>query len=356
MQLRARSIAFALTNLSVAAATLGACSSSTSSSETDETCKPERGCFTQGCPEAFEVGVAAAQACAVAIDGRFDAAVCEKACNRDGISRCTVEDAFLQELNANGRALAGDASADGGEEAGADGGKALSAAACPNRSAKVTCTPACYGGRATNGVELLALDDGSEGAHFARMAELEAISVIAFERMARELTILGAPRALVESARSAADEERSHAVTIASLAAARGTAARAPELPELEARSLVALAAENAREGCVRESYGAVLAAFAKSRAEDPAVREAMDAIAVEEMRHAELSWELHEWAMSRLAEAEQRAVQREMDLARAELRDSLGEPPAWGARIGLPSLREARTLFEATEAMLFAA
>ncbi|NMO15765.1 hypothetical protein HPC49_03405 [Pyxidicoccus fallax] len=157
------------------------------------------------------------------------------------------------------------------------------------------------------------------GALFAKMAHLEAASVPAFERLAEELAAHGAPHRLVRAARRAAREEVRHARAMQSLAARHGAPMPEVSVAPFTARSLEALALENAVEGCVRETFGALLAGWQARRAGDVAVREALATIAPDELRHAELSWAIHAWALDRLApEARARVeeAQREAWLA----------------------------------------
>jgi len=300
--------------------------------------------------------VSAEVACEVAL-ANGSAEVCARACS--GNASCSVEPEFAVELARNlDASVPDDASAsDAAAATDADADASATSPACPKRVATITCTPFCYGGRGTSGVGMRSPRGDSEGAHFAQMAELEAISVLAFARMATELEELGAPPALVASARRASSEESAHAAAMADLAATRGAAVlRPPPQSAFAPRSLFELARENAREGCVREAYGAVLAAFAAVRAEDPAVRAVMARIADEEACHAQLSWELHAWSSSLLTETERATVLAEMAQARKALRGSLCEREGWGKRVGLPSQSESLRLLDATETLLFAA
>jgi len=61
--------------------------------------------------------------------------------------------------------------------------------------------------------------------------------------------------------------------------------------PALDA--LVDVALENAVEGCVRETYGALIATRQAEAASDPVVRRAMRKIAADETAHAALSWDV---------------------------------------------------------------
>jgi hypothetical protein len=63
------------------------------------------------------------------------------------------------------------------------------------------------------------------------------------------------------------------------------------QVQALHVRSLEEMALENVVEGCVRETFGAVVAMIQAERAGDARVRRAMRRIARDETRHAELSW-----------------------------------------------------------------
>lgn len=172
----------------------------------------------------------------------------------------------------------------------------------------------CGGGRSTEGVTAsfepqYANESNELGKLLARMATLEAEAVPAFRRLAHELAAFGAPRKLRRRAsRSRKDEER-HARTMTSLARRHGCLpASVVEPPQgLPLRSLEEVALENAIEGCIRETYGAWNAVKQSREARDAELRATMKRIAGDELRHAELAWEIHAWAMKRLDE-QQRA------------------------------------------------
>ncbi|HEU4535488.1 MAG TPA: ferritin-like domain-containing protein, partial [Polyangiaceae bacterium] len=171
---------------------------------------------------------------------------------------------------------------------------------------------------------------GSAGAlarYLERQAYLEGASVEAFERFALELAALGAPAELVARARRAREDEvRHHALLVAlgrrfdpDFACAEPLAA--PARP----RSLYEFALENAIEGCVRETWGALLACHQAARADDGAVRFASQLIANDETRHAELSWATHAWLLGRLSAGERATIEAAMQAAAAELSAALG-------------------------------
>jgi hypothetical protein len=212
----------------------------------------------------------------------------------------------------------------------------------------VVWTAYCVGGRRPAGLAYPAPARTTRlGAWLARMAHLEAASVDAFEILQRELGAHGAPRELVEAALAAAGDERRHArlmTRLARFAGARPPAARVTRLPP---RELEDVARENAVEGCVRESFAALLAWRQAFAARDRGIREAMEIIAPDESGHAALSWAIDAWAAERLGRAARRRVREAREEASALLiRDvEHTELPEVRAVAGLPDGGTARAL-----------
>jgi len=134
-------------------------------------------------------------------------------------------------------------------------------------------------------------------------ATFEHASVPAFARISMTLVALGAPARLVEAAHRAALDEIRHARLAFGLAAAYAGRSVAPApLPDLQrasavmASTLADLAAESVVDGCVAEGVSAAAAAEAARRAQDPAVRATLEAIAADEASHAELAWDIVQW------------------------------------------------------------
>lgn len=197
---------------------------------------------------------------------------------------------------------------------------------------------------------------GGIGEHFAQMAYLEAASVIAFERLADELSLHGAPDRLVAAARRAASDEVRHARMTAAFAGAHEAAPPPVLLPPAAARSLEALAIENAVEGCVNESFGAALAWWQSRHAAVAAVRAMMRTIAADERRHGDLAWAISDWLSQRLAPAARARVAQARTDALGALAESLRhEPdPAFAAAAGLPSARVAMGILDLGKATLW--
>src|SRR5205823_2406284 len=139
------------------------------------------------------------------------------------------------------------------------------------------------------------------GEHFARVAHLEAASVHAFVRLGRELDAHGAPKRLLDAAARAARDEIRHARVTARIARRFGASPPPARVRQLAVRSLAAVAIENAVEGCVRETFGALVAKWQADHAGDAEVATAMERIARDESDHAALSWAIAGWSAARL-------------------------------------------------------
>jgi hypothetical protein len=185
------------------------------------------------------------------------------------------------------------------------------------------------------------------GAYLAELAALEEASVRAFELLASELESHGAPRHLVLEARASAGDERRHARAIGGLAARFGGVPARVRYARPAPRSLAALARENAVEGCVRETFGALVNAWQAARAVDSDVRARMAEIARDELRHAALSWEVQAWAEAALSPRERRGVARAKRSAVAQIVASAARAPGEDVRevLGLPDATDALAL-----------
>jgi rubrerythrin len=182
-------------------------------------------------------------------------------------------------------------------------------------------------------------------AYFEQAARLEAASVPAFRRLVRELSAHRAPAALVARARRAAEDERRHARAMTRLARRYGSSTARTRVPRRmgAVRDLEQIAIENMREGCVRETFGAAVAGFQAARAGDETVRAAMQTIAIEEARHAELSWDVQRWIGSRLDAAARSRVADARREAVAELERELRVevPGQASVTLGMPTAHQ---------------
>ena len=192
--------------------------------------------------------------------------------------------------------------------------------------------------------------------YFANAAHLEAASVHAFRRMHDELRTLGAPRSLLARVTRAMKDEVRHARVTARIARRRGAEARGVSVRAARPRSVSAMARENITEGCVRETYGALVATWQASHAQDPEVRRVMAGIARDETRHAELSWDVARFVEAKLDPRARASVARARARAIAKLYERTSREPGSAIvdQIGAPRARDARRLVGALAATVW--
>ncbi len=170
-------------------------------------------------------------------------------------------------------------------------------------------TNGCVGRRPPGLRRVARATDKPVGAVLAEHARLEAASVPAFHRLAAELRHHGAPRQLVDACREAAADEIRHARIVSALAERRGARPQAARVANMPLRPLVEVATDNAVEGCVRETWGALLGLAQAHNADARDVRGAMGEIAHDEIGHAALSFAIHAWARTQLPTAQWTSV-----------------------------------------------
>lgn len=190
------------------------------------------------------------------------------------------------------------------------------------------------------------------GAWLAQAAWLEAASIPAFIYLARELDACGAPRGLARAALAAARDEIRHAHVMTQLARRFGGTPPIADVPLPKPRSLEEMAIENAIEGCVRETWGALVAMWQANRAQGAEMRRAFAAISVDEARHAALAWSVDQWVRTRLDAAAHARIDEARRAAVRELFD--GSDSEALAMLGLPYGLDARRLIERTQRTLW--
>jgi hypothetical protein len=185
------------------------------------------------------------------------------------------------------------------------------------------------------------------GTLFAHMAHLETASIHAFARLRRELLVHGASELLLRLVAEAARDEVRHARQMSKLAADHGAAVPRVELGAFRVRPLFEMACENEVEGCVRETYGALVALWQAEHAGTPELRALFRSVALDEARHAELAWLLREWFRARLDAA---GRERLDDAGAAALATLAAEvlvavPRTWRDTAGMPDASTASHL-----------
>ena len=136
-------------------------------------------------------------------------------------------------------------------------------------------------------------------------ARAECASIPAFLALARDLSVNGAPRALVDRALSAARDERRHTALCSALASGyAGVDLRPAALETPPARdpsrsqALLRLAAESWQDGCLGEGAAAAFARRSLATSTDDDVASALAIIARDEAAHAQLAWDVAAWCI----------------------------------------------------------
>jgi hypothetical protein len=212
---------------------------------------------------------------------------------------------------------------------------------CEKTTTELSCTFHRPCGRRFAGMEEPTTNDVLAGS-----AYLEAASVIAFEHLARDLAFHEAPFHLLEAALRAADDERRHTAMVHALA---GGPWPEPNATEWKPRALVDIALENVVEGCVGETWGALVALAQARDARSPEVRAAFASIASDEIDHAALAHELDAWVRPLLSHGERAAVLAAKKEAWA--RFAIDIDPAIARELGIPNGDASRRMLEALEA-----
>ena len=243
------------------------------------------------------------------------------------------------------------------------GGRDVGCSKQPNGLATAQCptAPGHPCGRRVDGlVELSrdALASSALGAHFAECAWLEAASVHAFRRLARELRAAGAPDRLVSAAKKAMRDEIRHARAMGHLARRFGARVPPVVIEHIGLRTLEAIAVENAVEACVGETFGAAVAAWQAANARDVEVRTTLETIAREELDHAALGWAVAAWIDRRLDVAARARVfaARHAAVAALAARSAAGVDASCVATAGVPGPTDASRLLHSLREVLEAA
>jgi hypothetical protein len=197
------------------------------------------------------------------------------------------------------------------------------------------------------------------GMYFARMAYDEAASVHAFAGLEADLVRLGAPPELIAAAARSANDEVRHARQMSRRARACRGARVAPAVPRVRRpraeRSLESIARENAVEGCIHETFGALQLRWQAEHARTASDRRLFARIAADETRHAALSWLVAQWAEPLLDARAQKRVAAARSRATWALREKLARSPGGllDREVGRPSARDAVKLLDGLTASL---
>lgn len=171
------------------------------------------------------------------------------------------------------------------------------------------------------------------------LAHSEAASVHAFTALEQELASAGVPAPLLTRVRSAAKDEVRHAAMIGRLARRMGGAPSPTCTRTIPERDLAAIAIENAIEGCIAETVAAMCALHQGATASDPRIRAVMHRIGLDELEHAALAWDLHDWLVERLSAADRLRARRRASATIRSALESFAPPtrPDTAKALGLP-------------------
>jgi hypothetical protein len=162
--------------------------------------------------------------------------------------------------------------------------------------------------------------------HWTATARMEHASIAAFARFALQLLALGAPPDLLLDAQRAMADETAHAQLAFTLASAFGGLDVGPGPLAIDAAldetGLQDLIVTTFAEGCIGETAAAVEATEAAGRARDQTVRTALERIAADETRHAQLAWRTVVWAFRQADESVRDRARRCIAQAEAEAKD----------------------------------
>ena len=186
------------------------------------------------------------------------------------------------------------------------------------------------------------------GSFLAELAYLEEAAVTAFEYLTKELEYHNAPEELIALSKRAIEEEVEHANLMKMLAQSYGFAPVEVKVEPFKIRTLAEMAYDNVKEGCIRETYGALMAFWQSKTAQDEAVQAVMGRIAWEESEHAALSWAIDEWIRPQLTEQEQQTCAKLFEESMKGLEKELQFEPSqiMVQHVGYPTLEAANALY----------
>ena len=155
-----------------------------------------------------------------------------------------------------------------------------------------------------SGVEQLPMNLREEiAAAWAEAGTHEHASVASFSRFLMDLLSLGAPRALVQAATRAIDDEIEHARACFSIASVYAGFALGPDIVNVtgsmeHAGDEAQILRATILEGCIGETLAANQAEWVASKVADPTLRDALTRIADDEGEHAALAWGFVRWML----------------------------------------------------------
>ena len=149
------------------------------------------------------------------------------------------------------------------------------------------------------------------GGYFARFAQEEVTAVFAFQEMLQNLKSFGAPQKLLDDCERAICDEKRHTIMMSNMAKHHGCESVTVDIPAQKLVSLFEFAKHNAIAGCIGETWSALAIEYRSKHTKQYA--KLFRAIAKDEIFHAQLSWDIHQWLRTKLSEKEQVIIENFM-------------------------------------------
>lgn len=169
-------------------------------------------------------------------------------------------------------------------------------------------------------------------AHWARELSAECASIPAFMALARDLETVSAPTNLIRAALQSAREEATHTRLCLELAHKQTSATlstRAPEVPRANDvghdKLLERLVVEAFWDGCLAEGTAANVAQRSAAMAKDATTRRALETIADDESRHADLARDIIQYGLSIGGRVIRNALVESIERRKASEEEELG-------------------------------
>lgn len=186
-----------------------------------------------------------------------------------------------------------------------------------------------------------------------RRVKCEAVAVIAFERLAFELKAYQAPIELLAKIQVAIEDEKRHTSNFSSVCLAQNWEIEEDithiQVSQYPVRSLLELAIENAIEGCVGESFAALENLYQSHFAKNQTIKALHQSIVFDEIAHAELSWQIHDWINQQLPIHEKVLLQEALVQAisgKISINPNCHLPEETKQYLGLPDHHTAKILY----------
>ena len=147
-------------------------------------------------------------------------------------------------------------------------------------------------------------DNQRIGQHWLQHAEAEHASIASFARHTLQLMSIGAPSMLLAASQQASLDEIKHAKICYGIASAfldtdffPGPLEVTNSMSQMSIKDIIKSLVQ---EGCIEETLSAMEARFQARWTDIPAIKDSLEAIAMEETSHAQLAWNTISWIIGK--------------------------------------------------------